>query len=92
MPDYANAIQVFSNNISSSSTYTAPFDGILIINWHTTSSSNVTCQAKINGIFVGESSSQGWSTQSVIMKKNDVITLNLENAIVGNTTMFVPYA
>lgn len=92
LPDYENAIQPFSSDISSSTTYTAPNDGIFVIRWYVTNASGSTCQAKINNVFVGETINTGWVAQPVLMKKGDVLSFTLKNAKVGNASRFVPYA
>ena len=90
MPDYQNAIKPFSSVITSSTTYTAPSDGIFMVHWWVNGSSN-DCYASINGNKVAETPSIAESISTIIVTKDDVINFTINNAQISSNSIFVPY-
>ena len=90
LPDYENAINPFSSNITSDTTYTAPYNGIFLVRWWVNGGSN-SCYASINGNKVAETPNTGGSIDPIIVSKGDVINFTISNANISNASMFVPF-
>ena len=90
LPDYENAINPFSSNITSDTTYTAPYNGIFLVRWWVNGGGN-NCYASINGNKVAETPNTGGSIDPIIVSKGDVINFTISNANISNASMFVPF-
>ena len=90
LPDYQNAIKPFSSDITSSTTYTAPSDGIFMVYWWVNGNPN-DCYASINGNKVAETPSTAESISTIIVTKDEVINFTISNAKISSKSIFVPY-
>ena len=91
LPDYANAIKLFNNVITSSTSYTAPENGILILRWYVTDEYSNDCFASINGNKVAETGAKTISMPQIFVNKGDVIQFVINNAKINTSSIFVPF-
>lgn len=91
LPDYENAIKPFSENLSTSTTYTAPDNGIFLVYWWVDGTTSKDCYASINGNIVATTTTTGAIISQIIVSKGDVINFTISNAIIDKKSLFIPF-
>lgn len=99
-PDYENAVSIFKNNVTSNTSYTVPFDGILTLVASSLSSAG-SVSASINGVMLANwrdngasssSSSTGANVFIAPVKNGDIVALGASNnAFFTTSSRLVPY-